>query len=378
MEFRFVSFRFVALSGWQHGALSLSELDYTLAPTGMEATYPKETATHDDSRPGVSILVGGTRVAYDALGLRIVVPSQHTLGGRKFSAELQIVHGRRKHTPSTGGKDHPAAAVEGAPSFLVLGLWIDPTATALQSNSNSNAKAATRSSQEALGEVLVEWQTAVESREALCNRTSDGAAVAAEGTSPMPPEAPETGGSVPGTVPSVVVGRGNEQNFENNPIRRRRRRLEEFANQSPKTPYDWWDIAQHTHQTNPFSFYAYEREREHEGAGACNAPTTTVLWNLAETSLEISDEQLATMRSLVLGYRGANCQPFPASSTPSSTPSSTRNAPAVTRVCRPTEEERLSSREASSSCPVVALWWSGVGIAVPVVVLASMAARLCL
>ena len=396
----FVSFHFISSCCYivclQHGTLSLSELDYALAPTGMEATYPKETATQD-YRPGVSILIEGTRVVYDALGLRIVVPSQHTLGGREFAAELQIVHGRRKHI---GDKN---AAAEGAPSFLVLGIWIDPKTT-LNSNANATTErtGSSSSSQEAIGEVLVEWQTAMNSLGALCNGTSDGiaVAVAAEGTNTMEPEGPETvfsaqpeapeaGVSAPVTVavPSVVVGRGNEQNFENNPIRRRRRRLEESANHTPKTPYDWWDIEQQPGQNNskiPFSFYAYEREVEVELAGACNETTvTTVLWNLAETPLEISDEQLATMRSLVMGYRDAiaiaNCKPFPTSSSPfggmdEHELAQTRNANAATRVCSSTNEKMLPNSKASSCySPMVSPLLSGAVTVVAVVTVAATA-----
>jgi hypothetical protein len=321
---RWISFSFRFVLFLQHGTWPLSELDYYIAPTGMEATYPEETQY---TRPGVSILIEGTRVIYDALGFRIVVPSQHTLGGKEFAAELQIVHG--KHT---GDHDYFGAAAEGAtiaaPPFIVLGIWIDPKTTL---NSNDTTERRGSHSEEALGEVLVQWQTVMDSRETLCNWTSDG--VVAEGT--RQPEDPDTGFS----APSVVVGRGSEQNFENDPIRRRRI-LEEFANHTPTTPYDWWGTGLSSSRETPFSFYAYER-----GVGACNE--TTVLWNLAEAPLEITHEQLAKMRSLLLGYKDANCQPPPASPLCDTDHiAQTRNANAVTRVC--TTEKRPSNKASSN------------------------------
>jgi hypothetical protein len=268
----------------------------------------------------VSISIKGTRVSYKADGFRIVVPSEHIVNGREFAAELQIVHGK------LAGSDVEAAdQISPSPSVLVLGIWID-------SGTNSTS---TLESREALEEFLVEWQEAVDWLEASCNRT--GADAPGETGAPTETQSVTTAVGPPsaGVFVPAVVGRGDEHNFANDPIRRLYRRRRNLGD-TIRTPYDWWD-------GGSSSFYSYEHTAAVE---TCNE---TVLWNLAEHPLEISHARLATLQTLLQSYKNASCHTqVPESPLKSTDPFRTRVAEGITKVCPYNSDDETTSSTASS------------------------------
>lgn len=291
---------------YDYGDCPLSELVYDVTPIGIEASYPEET--NGCLRPRVWIPFEGT---FQLLGFRIIVPSKHTLGGTEFAAELQVIHGRvadddvwnREHYFSDDEifnhyKSGKSTSCSTSPTpFLVLSVMID---------SNSDAA---EGSLEAFEQVLVEWQTALDSHEASCHGPGVTNIASAQDTvaESAAPNNPNTDSLA---VASSMAGRGNDADFVNGPIRRRR------ASDGIRTPYDLF-VPSVVEETGT-SYYVYGT-----GTSECNE---LVLWNLAEEPLEIPRNELAKMMVLVLGYNDANCSAFKATAIPMGSPWSENEA----------------------------------------------------
>lgn len=210
-------------------------MTYSLVPNGLEALFPEE---HDG--PIVSIPIEGTNANYKALGFRVL---EHTLSS--VAAELQILH----------QLDNDENVV--APPFWVYGFRID-SVTMPNANEEKNVF------DHVIVSILNEWQIAVDLLQASCDN-----------------EAPQEIG-----MDFSVVGRGDEHNFGNNPIRNLATASESFV-----TLYDF---------AVSKSYYSLEQK-------TCN--DTVLLWNLASVPVGISEDQLDTMRTLLESFEHSNCQP---------------------------------------------------------------------
>ena len=291
----------------------------SLTPNGLEALYPSDGKS-------VEITMEGTVIRYEAIGFRIVVPSQHA-AEREFAAELQILHRKIDGTE--------------APSFLAFGVWID-----VDIDSEDEKTIPPSDEQQALtiqtifGEILVEWQTAVDLIEASCD---------------------PSGETIPQEIDTItapaVVGRGDEQNFANNPIRRRT--LDTDHKSSVEALYDWVSSSSSSSSSTPSSSHY-----KFEAKAACDAnEQKSVLWYLAELPVKISKNQLATMTILMESYKDpSSCQPVSLDpDAANSNPFDANNAN-LTKVCMEESTGEISETSGSSALGTFGAVSLGLGL----------------
>ena len=283
----------------------VSEMEFSLIPNGMEGTFPEGT-----SLPIVSIdnLDGSPPTKYKSMGFRVLVPSYHSLLDKPFDAELQFLHRM---------EDDASKIAAGAPSFLTTAVWIH-----VDEEMDSDGTS--------LATIIENWRQTVELLEASCNIAAkddndDGGDLEEISTDSL-----VTGPTVP-----VVVGRGDEHNFANDPIRRLEEKTDVFA------------LYDRTVLSSPF-FYSFEEQV------SCDWKDDAILWSFASLPLNISKEAMVEMTALLERHIDPHdCQPVSKIPMEKQAVAVTKNNAAdtsnrkATKICVDVPENRSESSNAA-------------------------------
>ena len=287
-------------------------MEYSLIPNGMEGTFPEGTSV-----PIVVIdnLDGSPPTKYKSMGFRVLVPSYHSLVDKPFDAELQFLH-RMEYDASK--------IAAGAPSFLTTTVWIHVD----QEMDSDDTSLAT---------IIKNWRQTAELLEASCN-------IAAEDDNDGDLEEISTDSLVTGPTVPVVVERGDEHNFANDPIRRLEEKTDVFA------------LYDRTVLSSPF-FYSFEEQV------SCDWKDDAILWSFASVPLNISEEAMVEMTALL--ERHIDCQPVSTIPMDKSAVAVTKNNAAdrkATKICVDFPENRSESSNAVSAGMLMIIFVSLVAL----------------
>ncbi len=241
--------------------IDVSEMEISLIPNGIEGVVPEGT-----SAPIVSIdnLDGSPPTTYKFMGFHLLVPSYHALLDKQFDSELQFLHKIEDDTLDVASR---------VPSFFTIGVWIHAEE---QEDVDSNDTS--------LATTIERWQQAVELLETSCNIVAED--------DDFDPEEISTDSLATGANVPVVVGRGDEHNFANEPIRR----LEE------KTGF----FGLYNRMVVSSSFYYSFEERV-----SCDWKDDAIVWSFASIPLNISKETMETITGLLERHIDPHeCQPL--------------------------------------------------------------------